>query len=53
MRLAQIGKYAGLGRRLTLDVLAAFMNDIVVRLNKHVKEPAKPQAAAWPMWDIP
>ncbi|EGY15337.1 uncharacterized protein VDAG_06191 [Verticillium dahliae VdLs.17] len=30
MRLAQIGKYAGLGRRLTLDVLAAFMNDIVL-----------------------
>ncbi|KAG7137028.1 Ubiquitin/ISG15-conjugating enzyme E2 L6 like protein [Verticillium longisporum] len=52
VKLTQIGEYAGLGRRPTIDVLAAFMNDIVVRLNKHVEEPARPQAAAWPTWDM-
>ncbi|EEY23794.1 conserved hypothetical protein [Verticillium alfalfae VaMs.102] len=51
--LTQIGEYAGLGRRLTIDVLAAFMNDVVVRLNKQAEEPAKPRAVALPRWAMP
>ncbi|KAM0268893.1 hypothetical protein ACHAQH_009876 [Verticillium albo-atrum] len=42
VRLVQIGRDAGLGLRPTIDVLAAFMNDVVVRLNNHVEEPARP-----------
>ncbi|KAM0329464.1 hypothetical protein ACHAQA_004773 [Verticillium albo-atrum] len=39
-KLTELGAVAGLGSRSTIDVLAAFMNDIVVRLNDHAEEPA-------------